>query len=248
VRGATALHAMGMNKSSRRDTAILVAAALLLGAVSFALWHLLKRHGIDLAALDEAAVERFVRAWGAWSALASVALMVLHSFVPLPAEIIPIANGMLFGPLIGIALTWAGAMLGAALSFALARWLGRGFVRLVLSEARFQRLAHIVPRPGTLLYVRLVPLISFNLVNYAAGLMDVPWWTFLWTTALGILPLTVAMVLLGAAMLRAPLWLSAAIAAALLLLWLAVARRRGWTKTAGPDGQAGRRTDSRANR
>jgi uncharacterized membrane protein YdjX (TVP38/TMEM64 family) len=241
-------HAMDMKNGSRRDAAIMLAAALLLGALIVALWHLLERRGIDLAALDEAAVERFVRAWGAWSALASIALMVLHSFVPLPAEIIPIANGMLFGPLIGIALTWAGAMLGAALSFALARWLGRGFVRLVLSEARYQRLARIEPRPGTLLYVRLVPLISFNLVNYAAGLMGVPWWTFLWTTALGILPLTVTMVLLGGAMLRAPLWLWAAIAAALLLLWVVVARRSGWTKTAGPDGQAGRRRDSRASR
>jgi len=239
---------MEMKNGSRRDAAIMLAAGLLLGALIFALWHLLKRHGVDLAALDEAAVERFVRAWGAWSALASIALMVLHSFVPLPAEIIPLANGMLFGPLIGIALTWAGAMLGAALSFALARWLGRGFVRLVLSEARFQRLAQIVPRPGTLLYVRLVPLISFNLVNYAAGLMGVSWWTFLWTTALGILPLTVAMVLLGGAMLRAPLWLWAAIAAALLLLWLAVARGRAWTRTAGPDDRAGRRRDSRASR
>ncbi len=240
---------MDQSKTARRDTAILLAAALLLGALAFALWHFLKRHGIDLAALDEAAVERFVQSWGAWSALASVALMVLHSFVPLPAEIIPIANGMLFGPLIGIALTWTGAMLGAALSFALARGLGRGFVRLVLSEARFQRLAQIAPRPGTLLYVRLVPLISFNLVNYAAGLMGVSWGTFLWTTALGILPLTVAMVLLGDAMLRAPLWLLAAIAAALLLLlWLVVARRSGWARTAGPDDQAGPRRDSRASR
>ena len=241
-------HAMEMKDGSRRDAAIMLVAALLLGALVFALWLVLARHGIDLAALDEAKVERFVRAWGAWSALASIALMVLHSFVPLPAEIIPIANGMLFGPLLGIALTWAGAMLGAALSFALARWLGRGFVRLVMSEARYQRLAQIEPRPGTLLYARLVPLISFNLVNYAAGLMGVPWSTFLWTTALGILPLTVAMVLLGGAMLRAPLWLWAAIAAALLLLWAVVARRRGWTRTTGPDGQAGRHKDSRASR
>jgi uncharacterized membrane protein YdjX (TVP38/TMEM64 family) len=204
----------------------LLAAAFLLGVLLFASWRILGCHGIGFAALDEATVESFVQAWGAWSALVSVALMVLHSFMPLPAEIIPIANGMLFGPLIGIALTWAGAMLGAALSFALARWLGRGFVRLVLPETRFQRLAHISPRPGTLLYVRLVPLISFNLVNYAAGLTGVPWWTFLWTTALGILPLTVAMVLLGDEVLRVPLWIWIAVAVALLLLGAAFVRLR----------------------
>jgi uncharacterized membrane protein YdjX (TVP38/TMEM64 family) len=150
----------------------------------------------------------------------------LHSFLPLPAEIIPIANGMLFGPLLGIALTWLGAMLGAVLSYALARALGRGFVRLFVSEEREARLARLSPRPGTLLYVRLVPLISFNLVNYAAGLMGVPWWTFLWTTAIGILPLTVAMVLLGGEILRAPLWAWIAAGAALLLVWLLLERWR----------------------
>jgi uncharacterized membrane protein YdjX (TVP38/TMEM64 family) len=209
-----------------REIVAITAALLLLAALAAGLWQLFAAHGVDLAALDEHDVERFVRAWGAWSALASVALMVLHSFVPLPAEIIPIANGMLFGPLAGVALTWAGAMLGAVLSFALARGLGRGFVRLFVSDARFARLAHLSPRPGTLLYVRLVPFISFNLVNYAAGLTGVSWWTFLWTTALGILPLTVAMVLLGGEILSAPRWSWALAAAALLLLWLVIEHSR----------------------
>lgn len=237
-----------MNPRTRRDIAVLLAAALLLGALLFGLWHLLERRGLDLTALDQGAVERFVAAWGAWSALASVALMVLHSFLPLPAEVIPMANGVLFGPVLGVALTWIGAMLGAALSFALARWLGRDFARLVLSEARLRRVLALSPHPGTLLYVRLVPLISFNLVNYAAGLLGVSWWTFLWTTALGILPLTVAMVLLGSAMLRAPVWLWPVIAAALLLLWFAVARRRRAVKTDGPDAPAGPRKDAPASR
>ena len=39
---------------------------------------------------------------------------------------------------------------------------------------------------------------AFNLVNYAAGLTSVSWLTFAWTTALGILPATILMVLAGA--------------------------------------------------
>jgi len=54
----------------------------------------------------------------------------------------------------------------------------------------------------------------------------VRWWLFLWTTALGILPLTVAMVVAGEGMLQSPLWLWLAIAAALILLWLALQRWR----------------------
>jgi uncharacterized membrane protein YdjX (TVP38/TMEM64 family) len=218
--------AKGVNREFLRIAAALAAALVVLAALMLWLWRVLAAHGIDVAALDEQAVETYVRGWGAWSALASVALMVLHSFLPLPAEIIPLANGMLFGPVIGIALTWLGAMLGALLSFALARWLGRGFVRLVVAEASWARLAGSSLDAGSLLLVRLVPLISFNLVNYAAGLLGVPWWRFLWTTALGILPLTIAMVLMGAELLAAPLWAWLALAAAVLALWLALRRWR----------------------
>jgi uncharacterized membrane protein YdjX (TVP38/TMEM64 family) len=81
-------------------------------------------------------IERIAEAWGAWAPVASIALMILHSFVPFPAELIAIANGMLFGPVWGTLLTWLGAMLGAALAFGLARLYGRPLVeRLVARKA-----------------------------------------------------------------------------------------------------------------
>jgi len=211
----------GRGDAIRAGAALAAAAALLIGLGVLAA-HAFAARGIDITAVTQDDVERFVQAWGAWSALGSVALMVLHSFVPLPAEIIPLVNGMMFGPWLGIALTWIGAMLGAVLSFALARGLGRPFVRLVVSEARWRQVEAVPLAPGTLLLVRLVPLISFNLVNYGAGLLGVGWWTFLWTTAIGILPLTVAMVLVGGQILAAPLWawaLAAATVAALCVFW-----------------------------
>jgi uncharacterized membrane protein YdjX (TVP38/TMEM64 family) len=69
-----------------------------------------------------------------------------------------------------------------------------------------------------LLVIRLMPVISFNLVNYAAGLLGVPWWRFLWTTALGILPIIVTMVVLGRELMAAPWWIWGAFALACLAL------------------------------
>src|SRR5580692_3963368 len=60
---------------------------------------------------------RFAESWGSWAALGSITLMVLHPILPFPAELIAAANGSLFGFLWGTAITWTGAMLGAALSF-----------------------------------------------------------------------------------------------------------------------------------
>ena len=152
-------------------------------------------------------IERIAEAWGAWAPVASIALMILHSFVPFPAELIAIANGMLFGPVWGTLVTWIGAMMGAALAFALARRYGKPLVdRLVARKARTGAEAlHACCDARTLLLARLVPVISFNLINYAAGVLHVGWWRFLWTTSLGILPITVTSVALGN-QLTGPMW------------------------------------------
>lgn len=203
-----------------------IAAGALIVALALLAWRWMTANGIDPTALTSADVEAFTRAWGPWGAVGSVVLMVLHSFVPLPAEIIAVSNGMMFGAGLGIALTWLGAMLGAVLSFALARRLGRPALRRLLPEAQWRRIDTLPMRPSALLLVRLVPVISFNLVNYAAGVLGVGWWPFLWTTALGILPLTVLMVLLGKELMAAPWWAWALAAAAFLGGWIAIRRYR----------------------
>jgi len=93
-------------------------------------------------------------------------------------------------------------MVGASLSFGLARWLGRDAVARVLPARQAAKLDNWAKEQGTvaLLVSRLIPVIAFNLINYAAGLTRVGWGTFLWTTAVGIVPLTVLMVWFGAQM------------------------------------------------
>jgi uncharacterized membrane protein YdjX (TVP38/TMEM64 family) len=198
--------------------AVVVAAGLLVGGLRLA------GSFETLLGLTTHDVEDIVQRWGAWGVAASVLLMVLHSFMPVPAEIIAVANGMCFGSASGAAVTWLGAMLGAAFAFALARGAGRPLVRRAVSEARLARLDRWCGRAGTLLLLRLVPVISFNLINYAAGLAGVPWWTFLWTTALGILPLTIVTAVLGARMLEVPVTAWAALGAAIITAWLVA----GW--------------------
>lgn len=155
-----------------------------------------------LLRLDDPAVEMelLIETWGPFAALASIGLMVLHSFVPLPAEVLAVANGMLFGALWGTVVTWIGAMLGAWLAFGLARLLGRPFVEGLVAERHWATLDLWSRRGGgaALLCARLIPVISFNLINYAAGLTTISWWTFTWATAIGILPLTLLAVLTGA--------------------------------------------------
>jgi uncharacterized membrane protein YdjX (TVP38/TMEM64 family) len=168
-----------------------------------------------------------IRSWDSWGVLASIGLMVVHSFVPFPAEIVACANGMIYGPLWGTVITWVGAMLGAAAAFGLARLLGWPFVRRILSADHRERLAAWSRERGAaaLLISRLIPVIAFNLINYAAGLAGISWWTFLWTTGLGILPLTALFTIMGDRLLTVPLWMWLPLGAVVLTGWLILPRR-----------------------
>jgi uncharacterized membrane protein YdjX (TVP38/TMEM64 family) len=126
--------------------------------------------------------------------------MILHTLVPLPAELLALVAGMLLGPWWGSATIWIGAMGGAYLAFFLARVFGREVVQRFTEHQRLRRFQGWMPvtDAAVLLTIRLLPVISFNLINYALGLSRIGWWRFTWTTAVGIVPMTVVSVVFGA--------------------------------------------------
>jgi uncharacterized membrane protein YdjX (TVP38/TMEM64 family) len=158
--------------------------------------------------LTRAGIAEYIRSLGGWGLAAAVGLMILHSFVPFPAEILAMANGMVYGPFWGTAVTWVGAMLGAYASFSLTRFLGRPFVKRIVDQEKLDKVDKWTKNRGSvpLLLSRLIPVISFNLINYAAGLTPISWWTFTWTTGIGILPMTILMAAMGNSMNILPLW------------------------------------------
>lgn len=202
---------------------ILMVAVLLLLVLASGIWWLWPvDFGFANGYTIEVAVVQ-IRAWGAWAALGSIVLMVVHSFLPFPSEIITLANGMVFGPFWGSVITWVGAMLGAISTFGLVRLLGRPFVYRMLSPSQLERLSDWSSRQGgvALLIGRLIPLVAFNLLNYAAAMTQISWWTYIWATGLGILPLTVLLNVFGASVLT--------MAASSWLWWLVGALAVGGT-------------------
>ena len=183
--------------------------------------------------LDPKVLAGQIRGLDEWGHAATIGLMVLHSFVPFPAEILALCAGAVYGTVWGTVLIWVGAMIGASLSFALARWLGQPFVNAVLGPTSRARLDGWTADQGAvaLLVARFIPIIAFNLINYAAGLTRVGWGTFLWTTGLGILPLTVLMVWMGSSMMHLTWpWLLGLSAAGIFVVccghrWV---KKRGW--------------------
>ncbi len=167
--------------------------------------------------LDE--VQRFVASTGAWGPLVYVVVHVTLTLVPVPKNLLAGIAGALFGVAGGIAASWSAAMLSAVVTFWLAGRLGRRAVA-ELTGPRVQRVQDILRRRGLLAVVlaRLTPVVPFTVINYGAGVSAVSWRDFVLGTAVGVIPGTVAYVVVGASVSQDATTIGLALAAGVLLL------------------------------
>jgi uncharacterized membrane protein YdjX (TVP38/TMEM64 family) len=124
--------------------------------------------------------------------LAPVAYMLMMASAvvvsPIPSLPLNIAAGAL---LPGTAYSLAGALLGAVASFGIARYLGRGFIARFLS-GHVNFCARCSDRLLTKIVFlsRLIPVVSFDVISYGAGLTMMSLRKFALATLLGMVPLT----------------------------------------------------------
>jgi uncharacterized membrane protein YdjX (TVP38/TMEM64 family) len=181
---------------------------------------------------DTAEVRADVKGLGVAGPLLILALALIHSVVFYPAEIVDAAAGFVYGFFPALALMMLGWLLSGLLCFAVGRSVARPLLDRWFGSERFERIEAAIERGGVtlLLAVRLLPVVPFSLVSYAAGAARVPVWRFAWTTLVGYLPITALSVYFGTRLeglsLTDPLVLgSAAALLALLLIGHWVMRR-----------------------
>jgi uncharacterized membrane protein YdjX (TVP38/TMEM64 family) len=109
------------------------------------------------------------------------------------ASLLTIAGGFMFGALVGTALTVVAATIGATLIFLIART-SLGDLLAQKAGPRIRRLRDGFQEDGFnyLLFLRLVPLFPFWLVNLAAALFGMRVLPYVAATAIGIVPGTFA--------------------------------------------------------
>lgn len=176
-------------------------------------------------------IEFWLADLGGWAYVVAPLVMAAVAVLPIPAEAPAMANGMLFGAVVGSGITWIGALLGAALSYEIARGAGRPLAKRFVRPETVTRIDGAVERAGwgSLLALRFVPVVAFTALNWGAGLCGVPRWRFLWTTALGILPGAILFTTSGVGI--SALWrrsppLAGAVVLAVVAVVAAVALRR----------------------
>lgn len=119
-----------------------------------------------------------------------VAIYIVQTALSLPgAAILSLAAGAIFGPLLGTIYAVSAASIGATLAFLVTRYLLRDMV-LSRFGARLEGMNRELEQRGFnyLLFLRLVPVFPFFLINLAAGLTRLPLRVFVSGTLLGIIP------------------------------------------------------------
>ncbi|ELN4154850.1 MULTISPECIES: TVP38/TMEM64 family protein [Citrobacter] len=120
-----------------------------------------------------------------------ILLFIVSALCLIPGSILVIVGGVLFGPVTGTLISLVAATMASALSFMLARWLGRELLlKYVGHTATFQAIEKGIAHSGVdfLILTRLVPLFPYNIQNYAYGLTAIPFWSFTVISALTTLP------------------------------------------------------------
>lgn len=136
---------------------------------------------------------------GVGGPLLIIALTLIHTVIPFPAEIINAAAGFAYGFFPAIAIVTVGWMASALLCYAFGRSVARPLLDRWFGAERFERMEGMIERGGVtlLLAVRLIPIVPFSLAGYAAGAARVPLWRFFWTTLVGYMPITALAVYFG---------------------------------------------------
>ncbi|WP_223701638.1 TVP38/TMEM64 family protein [Sutcliffiella deserti] len=155
---------------------------------------------LDLSPQD---IRKWILSFGLFSPILYILLYTLRPLILFPASVLSLTAGLAFGAVWGTVYTIIGATSGAILSFLVARKVGAGFVKGKTSGPRMTKITEQLEQRGFVyvLLLRLIPLVNFDLISYAAGVSRVRFMAFVLGTFIGIIPGTFAYNFLGSSLL-----------------------------------------------
>jgi len=151
-----------------------------------------------LGGIDQAQLQAWLKQAGIWAPLIYIALYTLGTILILPSTPLNLSGGAIFGAWWGTLWTSVAAVIAAVVAFAFTRTVGRDIVARKFA-GRWEAMDAEM-RQGGLFYmfaIRLLPIIPYGLVNFAAGLTSIRFKDYLLGTVLGTVPGILPFVMMG---------------------------------------------------
>jgi len=153
-----------------------------------------------LATSDINSVVDFINSFGLLAVVIFILLIILEVVLaPIPPFVLYVAGGMIFGAFLGGTLTLFGNVLGAVIAFFIARKYGRKLVEKKINKKLRKNFDKFTKKYGAfaLFLLRLNPFTTSDIFSYMAGLTKMRIRTFIFSTALGLIPLIYIQTYLG---------------------------------------------------
>jgi uncharacterized membrane protein YdjX (TVP38/TMEM64 family) len=141
-----------------------------------------------------------IEALGLWGPVVFGALYAVATVLLVPASVLTIGAGAIFGLLTGFLTVSAASTAGAGIAFLVARYLARERVeKMAQGKPRFAAIDAAIADGGwkVVALTRLSPAIPFNLQNYLFGLTSIRFGPYLLTSWLAMMPGTLLYVYIG---------------------------------------------------
>lgn len=207
------------------------AVAVLIAATGIAAWVWI-RSNPDLDPFSTQGLTDLATRLGVWGPIAYALLLALSVVVSqIPGVPLAIAAGALWGPWWAGLYSVAGGFLGAMIAYYLGRTLGRDALRALTGRVVVFTKDRGEPYLGVVIFVtRLLPVLSFDVISYAAGISGLSVRIYALATLLGMTPSTLLLTFLGSRFSVSPS-LALALSGVALALFLAapwLIQRYGW--------------------
>ncbi|HAX78169.1 MAG TPA: TVP38/TMEM64 family protein [Cyanobacteria bacterium UBA11372] len=157
-----------------------------------------------LGGIEQAQLQTWLKQAGVWAPLTYIVLYTVGTILILPSTPLNLSGGAIFGAWLGTLWTTIAAVIAAVVAFAFTRTVGRDVVARKFA-GRWEAMDAEM-RQGGLFYmfaIRLLPIIPYGLVNFAAGLTSIRFRDYFVGTLLGTVPGVLPFVLLGSSGLQA---------------------------------------------
>jgi len=188
------------NEATRRDKVNFVIFILL---ILFFIWILYYLDVIDYASSSK--IREEINDFGILVPIVFVIFYSIATAALLPSTLLIITGGALFGTFEGMAYVLIGSILGALLSFSIAKYLGKSFVdRVLYKNFEILRVYNELLKKGGILATVILRLAPFHYsgISYALGLTDVKVAHYFIGTFIGILPSIIILTYFGDSLAR----------------------------------------------
>ncbi|MBF2088738.1 MAG: TVP38/TMEM64 family protein [Synechococcales cyanobacterium K32_A2020_035] len=144
-------------------------------------------------------LEQAIQSWGWLGVLAYIGILILSVVLsPIPSAPLAVAAGMVWGPIWSGIYSVIGGFLGGLLAYFIGYTLGRSAVRALTGKLIYFSKDRGEVYLGWVIFItRLLPILSFDLISYGAGITGLSLPIYATATLLGMIPSTFLLTFLG---------------------------------------------------